>query len=61
MQTDRIMKPPPSSLLPPPPLKKVIDDPITYREGLIAGELARHCEQLQESPQVVGAGQRHPR
>ena len=39
----------------------MIDDSITYREGPIAGELARHCEQLQESPQVVGVGQRHQR
>ena len=45
----------------PYPLEKVIDDSITYREGPTAGELVRHCEQFQESPQVVGVGQRHQR
>ena len=44
-----------------PPWKRVIDDSITYREGPTAGELLRHCEQFQESPQVVGVGQRHQR
>ena len=45
----------------PSPLEKVINDSITYREGPIAGELVRHYEQCQESPQVVDAGQRHQR